>query len=122
MLSGHNQSTLKTVPLMIIVVLVHCLYTGYKTIFLVSVSDELRVIESKSGQVGQSINVQGPLFVGQIHNHPALDMWRNKINLKQYTRYKHPSDMYNSLMVKIQLGAHISHPCAPLHGLTSTSN
>ena len=40
------------------------------------------------GTVGNYLNVQQPLFLGKIHNHPTLEKWRDrKQTMADFTRY-----------------------------------
>ncbi|XP_053381259.1 protein crumbs homolog 1-like [Mercenaria mercenaria] len=59
-------------------------HNGFYTLTL---SNGQRIVESITGQVGYSLNVHTPLFMGQFHDHPALDMWRNKLRFNQFTSF-----------------------------------
>ena len=56
--------------------------------YSISVSDEADGITgSATGTVGNFLDIHTPLFLGQLHEHPAVNKWRSRPSLSNYKRY-----------------------------------
>jgi len=45
------------------------------------------VTVSANGDLGNGVEVHIPLYLGQLHEHPSLNTWRNRLDPRQHVRF-----------------------------------
>jgi len=68
-------------------VLIYPNSVGFFGVFFPVSSDSNMVTVSANGDLGNGVEVHIPLYLGQLHEHPSLNTWRNRLDPRQHVRF-----------------------------------